>query len=59
MKRIKKSHLIFRNPPTPAAILKAEKAKRLRETTQFDRVQARENEKLAQIRALAAQLNLP
>lgn len=58
MKRIKKPHLIFQNPKTPTAILKAEKAKRLRETTQFDRRQAEENEKLAQIRALAQHLNL-
>jgi len=59
MKSIKKSHLIYRHPKTPAAILKAEKAKRMRETTQFDRLLVEENGKLAQIRALAAQLNLP
>jgi hypothetical protein len=58
MKRIKMSHLIYQRPKTPAAIMKAEKAKRMRETTQFDRLQAEENIKLAQIRALAAQLNL-
>jgi len=59
MKSIKVSHLIYQHPKSPAAILKAEKAKRMRETAQFDRLQAEENTKLAQIRALAAHLNLP
>ena len=58
MKSIKKTHLIYQYPKSPAAILKAERAKRMRETARLDRFQVEENEKLAQIRALAAQLNI-
>lgn len=59
MKTIKKTHLIYQHPKTPAAIFKAERVKRTREIEKIVAFQASENEKLAQIRALAAQLNLP
>jgi hypothetical protein len=58
MNPIKQHHLRFQQPKSPAAILKAEHAKRNRETAKLNESQAEENKKLAQIRALAKHLNL-
>jgi len=58
MNPIKQHHLRFQQPKSPAAILKAEHAKRNRETIQLDKFQAEEALKIAQIRALAQHLKL-
>ena len=50
--------LDFHRPKSPAAILKAEHAKRVRETAKLIKFQAEENHKIAQIRALAQHLKL-
>ena len=59
MKPIKPHDLYYRTPKTAAAIIKAADTKRMQETAKLKQFQESENEKLAQIRALAAQLNLP